>query len=75
MLRGKPETRKVLSSDDCFLTTQINMYEVIRGLFFTGISSSRFIEIKELFENIHVLQLDDNATIRSADISAELMKN
>ena len=74
LLRGKPETKKIIEENETLLTTQINMYEVITGLFFKGISSAKFLHAKELFEDIHVLQLDDNAIIRSADISAELMK-
>ena len=50
------------------------MYEIIRGLFIRNLSSRKFIDITDLFENIKVLSLDDNAIIKSAEISADLMK-
>ena len=50
------------------------MYEVIRGLFLKTVSSSKFLEIMEMFENIKILPLDDNSIIKSAEISAELIK-
>ena len=74
MLRGKKETLKILDTKETFLTTQINMYEVIRDLFLKNISSSKILEITELFENIKVLNLDDNSIIKSAEISSELIK-
>ena len=74
LLRGKEKTIKILRSKEPLLTTQVNMYEVIRGLFLRDISASRMLDINELFDNIKVLPLDDNAIIRSAEISADLIK-
>ena len=74
ILRGKEETSKILKSQEHLLTTQINMYEVIRGLFLRNLSQEKYIEIKELFENIRLLSLDDNSIIKSAEISSELLK-
>lgn len=73
-IRGKKETLKLLKTKEPLLTTQINMYEVIRGLFLQNVPSSQFMEIIEMFENIRVLPLDDNSLIKSAEISAGLIK-
>lgn len=75
LLRGKEETISIINSKEDLLTTQINMYEVIRGLFLKKISSSKLIAVFELFENIKVLPLDDNGVIKSAEISANLIKD
>ena len=75
LMRGKPEIKTYLqSSPQVFLTTQINIYEVMIGMFVKNISSSKFLEVQELFENIRVLPLDDNGTIKSAEICADLIK-
>ncbi len=75
LLRGKKETLKILNLKEALLTTQINMYEIIRGLFLRGVSSSKMMEIIEMFESIKVLPLDDNAILKSAEISASLIRN
>lgn len=75
LLRGKKEALKVLNTKEPLLTTQVNMYEVIRGLFLKNITSSKFIEVMEMFSSIRLLSLDDNSIIRSAEISSELIKN
>lgn len=74
LLRGKMETLKIASSKEPLLTTQINMYEVIRGLFLKKITSQKFLDVIEVFENIKVLSLDDNAVMKSAEISSGLIK-
>ena len=73
LIRGRSETRSILGKD--LLTTQINMYEVLTGLFFKSISSRQFPKILEMFENIRVLPLDDNAITQAARITADLMKS
>ena len=74
LLRGKKETLPIINSKEHLLTTQINMYEVIRGLFLKNISSSRFRDVIETFEDIKVLSLDNRSIIKSAEISSELIK-
>ncbi len=74
IFRGKKEVLKVIESPTPLLTTQINMYEVIRGLFLHGISSEKFLLASEFFENIRVLSLDDTSIIKSAEISSALIK-
>lgn len=73
LLRGKPETQPLLQEKD-LLTTQINMFEVLIGLFYRKASPSTFLLTKELFEGIRVLQLDDMSVVKAAEISAELSK-
>ena len=74
ILRGNKETEHVLGAKEYLFTTQINMYEVIRGLFLKKISSIKFLQTLELFETIKVLPLDDNAIVKSAEISAGLIQ-
>ncbi len=74
MLRGKKETLKILNRRENLFTTQINMYEIVKGLFFKNISSSKFAEVFEMFHNIRVLPFDDVALIKSAEIFAELSR-
>ncbi|MBI2136694.1 type II toxin-antitoxin system VapC family toxin [Candidatus Woesearchaeota archaeon] len=74
LMRGKEETKDIIQGNEPLLTTQINMYEVIVGMFMKGISSSQYLQINELFENIRLLSLDDKSIIRSAEICSELLK-
>ena len=74
VLRGRAETKKFLESDEPFLTTQINMYEIIKGLFYEKASAEKFLKVKELFKDIQVLQLDDQAMITAAHICADLLR-
>ena len=75
LLRGKTEAIKIVKTKKPLLTTQMNMYEVIRGLFLKNVTSSKFIQVIEMFEDIRVLPLDDNSIIKSAEISSELVKD
>lgn len=73
LTRGKQETL-LLSKEKNLLTTQICMFEVIRGLFLRNVSSSTVLRVMGLFNNICVLPLDDQAVVKSAEISSELIK-
>ena len=74
LLRGDKSTLKIIQKKENFLTTQINMYEVIRGLFMRNMSPKKLLDGMTLFEEIRVLPLDDSAVVKSAEISAELIK-
>ncbi len=74
MIRGREETLPLAESGDEFLTTEINMYEVINGFFLSGLGSKSVEKAIPLFKNIRVLGLTDNAIIRSAEVYADLMK-
>lgn len=74
LLHGEKETLSILSSKELLFTTQINMYEIIRGLFLRKVASHKFIDASDLFEHIKVLPLNDSSIIRSADIFSILSK-
>lgn len=74
VFRGKQEAIRIAKSKEVLLTTQINLYEIIQGLFLKNVSSAKFFEVQLLFENIHVLSLDDAGIIKAAEISSTLTK-
>jgi len=74
LLRGDKAAHDLVNQNEFLLTTQINMFEVIRGLFLRNASAQKFAEAMELFENIRVLPLDDSGIIKSADISSTLVR-
>ena len=74
LLRGKKETLKIIDSKEPLLTTQINIYEIVKGLFFKNIAPSKFTKAMEMFNNIGVLPFDDHAVIKSAEIYTNLVK-
>ena len=73
LMRGKEPVRKYLSPTESYLTTQINMYEVIVGLFFEN-KPEKLAAVRELFEQIRVLPLDDTSIIKAAEINARCIK-
>jgi len=74
ILRSKKEAVIFLENNDELFTTQINMYEVIEGLFSENTTKKKLLLTKELFEIIKVLSLDDRSIIKSAEIHATLSK-
>ena len=74
LIRGKKETLSVIETKEDLLTTQVNMYELIIGLFLKNISSSKIMKVVDMFGEIKLLSLDDNSIIKSAEISSELTK-
>lgn len=72
LIRGKEEALKVVEKNETFLTTQINMFEVIRGLFLRKVSKEKLPQTINLFSEIRVLPLDDKAMIKAAEISSQL---
>jgi tRNA(fMet)-specific endonuclease VapC len=73
-LDGDKQTPKVVSGNEEFLTTQLNMYELIRGIFLTDNPQSNLLKAKKVFETLRILTLDDNGIIESARIFADLSK-
>lgn len=73
-LNGDKAALKIVESDEQLLTTQMNMYEILRGIFLASNSESEMLKAMELFENVRVLQLDDSGIIKSAEIFASLTK-
>jgi tRNA(fMet)-specific endonuclease VapC len=74
LLRGKKEALKYVEKEEMLLTTQINVYEILKGLHAQDVSEEKYLRVKEMFENIRVLQFDDNASLRAAEISSNLIK-
>lgn len=74
LFNGEEKTKKIIEKTQPFYTTQINMYEIIRGLVIRRISPIKFAKAMELFQNINVLPLTDIGIIKSAEICAELLK-
>ncbi|MBS3097747.1 type II toxin-antitoxin system VapC family toxin [Candidatus Woesearchaeota archaeon] len=74
LLNGDKRTLKITEDNEQLLTTQINMYEVIRGAFLGDASKPEILKAKELFGDIIVLQLDDNSVIKAAEIFTDLTK-
>ncbi|PIN74225.1 hypothetical protein COV20_01260 [Candidatus Woesearchaeota archaeon CG10_big_fil_rev_8_21_14_0_10_45_16] len=74
LMHGDPKTKPIAELNEILLTTQINMYEIMVGLFYKNMKPSKLLQIQEMFENIRVLPLDENGIMRSAEISANLIK-
>ena len=74
LLRGDKGALKIADSKELLFTTQINKYEIIRGLYLREMSQSKQIQVMDIFNTVKVLELDDHATIISAKISSELIK-
>ncbi|MBI1970434.1 type II toxin-antitoxin system VapC family toxin [Candidatus Woesearchaeota archaeon] len=74
VLRGRKETIPILKSNQPLLTTPINSYEVLTGLFLKNASAHHILEVRQLFDTMRMLPLDDRAVIKSAEINADLLK-
>ena len=74
VLRGKKEVQKILDSDEDLLTTQINMFEILVGLFHKNVAPEKYLKTEFLISNIRVLPLDDLGIVRAAEISGTLMR-
>lgn len=74
IIRGNQQVIRILRKEESLLTTQINMFEVIRGIFLKNLSEKKYGEIMDLFETIHMLRLDEASLIKAAHISSSLTK-
>ena len=74
LMRGSKEASRIVEGDEALLTTQINMYEVIKGLSLKGVSDDKMHRAREMFDNIKILPFDDNASVKAAEISSSLIK-
>ncbi len=72
--KGSKEVLPILQSKEHFFTTQVCMFELIRGMFYRKLPSEKVFEVMGLFEDIRVLPLDDAAVVKSAEISADLLR-
>ncbi len=74
-LMGEKEARKLLEkNEDEYCTTQMNMYEVIRGLFLQKHNMAAYEELMDFFDHLAVLPLTEKGIVRSAEIFATLIK-
>jgi predicted nucleic acid-binding protein len=73
-LSGEKSTLKIAESAEELLTTQISMYELIRGILLADNPEKNLLKAKEVLENFKVLALDDYGIIKSAEIFADLAK-
>lgn len=72
LMRNNRKAILQFSNEQGLFTTQINMYEVLKGLFRHKVSKQNLLEIMQIFEDIRVLPLDDGAIITAAEIAAQL---
>ena len=70
LMNGVEETLKIVKANEMIVTTQINMYEILRGFFLQKDAASALLRTFDLFEALKVLPPDDNGIIKSAEISA-----
>ena len=75
LLHGDTATKKIASSGEILLTTQINMFEVLTGIFYHHNPKEEVLKAMELFENMRMLKLDENGIVNAARINADLTKN
>ena len=73
LLKGEKETKNIAQREN-LLTTDINMFEIIKGICFKRPSTPKFYEIIDILGDIRVLPLDQKGVILAADIHAELRK-
>ena|SRR3989338_7450915 len=74
LLRGDQHALKKLEEDQTYLTTQVNMFELIRGLYLQNLPAKELKLAMELFNDLRLLSLDDAGIVKSAEISATLWK-
>ena len=74
LLNGKKDVLPLLKKKEILLTTQLNVFEVLVGLFYRRASVEKIQKCQEAFNEIRVLPLNDEGIIRSAEISARLQK-
>jgi predicted nucleic acid-binding protein len=74
LLHGDTATKKIAMSEEVLLTTQINMFEVLTGIFYHQNPKKEVLKALELFENMRMLELNDNEIINAAKINADLTK-
>ncbi len=73
LMTGLEGTEEFVEKED-IVTTQLNMFEIIRGFFLSDNPSRALVRASDLIESIRVLPLDEGGIVRSAEISANLKK-
>ena len=74
VLKGNKDTIPIISRHDEIVTTQINLYEILKGIMLQKDAKLGIIQAKKIMNDMQVLPLDDAAIVQSADIYADLVK-
>tara|TARA_Y100000310_G_C20582966_1_gene763921 strand:- start:467 stop:853 length:387 start_codon:yes stop_codon:yes gene_type:complete len=74
LLRGEASAKQFLASQPALVTTQINLFEVIQGLYLREVTAQYLPQVLSLFDSIGVLSLTDAGIIKAAEISAASIK-
>ena len=73
LFKAKPSTLSRKKEEDILVTSQINMYELLVGVFHER-NADKILKAREFFENMRVLPVTEAGILRSAQIAAELMR-
>ena len=74
-LEGIESAAALAQREPVKFTTQLCMYEVIRGLFIRNISPTKIKKIIELIGDFRVLPLNDEGIIFASDIFSQLFRS
>ncbi len=74
VLKGKKETLNMIKSGRPLITTQICMYEIIRGMLLREESPDKILSARDIMGDFRVINLDDASIIKAAEISSDLTK-
>ncbi len=73
LFKAKPSTLSRKKEEDILITSQINMYELLVGVFHER-NPDNILKAREFFENMRVLPVTEAGILKSAQIAAELMR-
>ena len=74
LLDGDKSTIELIDNEGFLVTTQISIYELLRGLFYENAPMDQVRRTIDILGELRVLPFDDNSLIRSAEVSAKLIK-
>ncbi len=74
ILRKNKVPDKYLDKTNIFVTTQINKFEVLKGVFLSNNYSENMENAIELFNNLQILELNEIGILKASQISANAMK-
>ncbi|MBI2138823.1 type II toxin-antitoxin system VapC family toxin [Candidatus Woesearchaeota archaeon] len=75
LARGKKEAAAILEIHADLVTTQINMFEFIRGLMLKNTSKDKMLVAIRAFGSVRVLPLTDEGILEAAEISSSLIND
>lgn len=74
ILRKNKVPDKYLDKTNTSITTQINKFEVLKGVFLSNNYSENMENAIELFNNLQILELNDRGILKASEISANAMR-